>query len=650
MKIKLQITMPDGAVRSLELRKPEVGIGRNPASPVTFAGAEAKGVSWDHATIRVEGNKISVADAASSNGTLLNDAMMPPHVPVALKVKDCIQLGYTGPKIVLLAFDPGEERFTAQTLIAAYGARRDAKSSERSVSTSEPSAKATAPAAAKGRRPLWPFVGGGVAVILIAVAGIFAFGGKRDKGQPKVPEDDSSQQSATNSAETKADLSAKVGKIGQVAEPKPVPIPPSRHAGRVVKFENDPPGTLLQWPGEPFSWSPLTENGEVQFGQLLVALPGFRCRVQLQSGVRITALSNLPEFDAHAPVIETSWVHEIPEAGYDARVIFDRGRLHFANGKKAGPARIKLAVRNSEWEIVLKGPSSQVVVECWFNPLVAPKIDEPGLPKTEPTIGFFTDGAVELTRGDKSFALTDRQALFQVGNALELKGPRQIPQWPDWWNANLGQSKDEVVLDAVLAVKDWANALEKSDEALKTVLKKCADEKDENRKSMAYLSLGSFGELGAMGEKAIEAICDVLESTQQSDDTRRAALFAMQVWLARSSKHLPLLMYTVTVRKQRYSAVDADQILRLAIEAAEADRASPALYQGWIAALESPRPAIRFLAWERLKRALGEEKAAAIPNSYHPNKSPKDPDQAKAIAQWHQLIPPGWVPPKTATR
>jgi hypothetical protein len=361
MKIKLQITMPDGAVRSLEMRKPEVGIGRNPASPVTFAGDEAKGVSWDHATIRVDGNKISVADAASSNGTLLNDAMMPPHVPVALKVKDCIQLGYTGPKIVLLAFDPGEERFTAQTLIAAYGARRDAKSSERSVSTSEPSAKATAPAAAKGRRPLWPFVGGGVAVILIAVAGIFAFGGKREKVQPKAPE-------------------------------------------------------------------------------------------------------------------------------------------------------------------------------------------------------------------------------------------------------------------------------------------------DENRKSMAYLSLGSFGELGAMGEKAIEAICDVLESTQQSDDTRRAALFAMQVWLARSSKHLPLLMYTVTVRKQRYSAVDADQILRLAIEAAEADRASPALYQGWIAALESPRPAIRFLAWERLKRALGEEKAAAIPNSYHPNKSPKDPDQAKAIAQWHQLIPPGWVPPKTATR
>ena len=625
MKMHLQITTPDGAVRSLELGKPEVAIGRNPASPVSFEGDAGKGVSWDHATIRVDGNKILVVDAASSNGTLLNDKMLPPQQLTALKVTDRIQLGHTGPKIVLLAFDPSPaEKMTPKAASAAEA----------------PSA------AAKGGRARWPLIGGGVAVVLLVVAGIFAFGGKRDKGQPKVAADDS-EQPATKHVEKKAGLPPKVVKTDPPVEPKSVPI---AHAGRVVKFENDVPGTLLQWPGEPFSWSPLTENGQVQYRQLLLALPGFRCRVQLKSGVRITALSNLPEINALAPVIETSWVHEIPEAGWDARLMFDRGRLHFSNGKAAGLARIKLVLRNSEWEIVLKEPSSQVVVECWFNPLVATKVGEPGLPNAEPTIGFFTDGAVGLTRGDKSFALADRQALFQIGNALELNGPRKIPQWPDWWNANLGQSKDEGVLDAVLAVKDWADSLEKSDEVLKTVLKKCVAEKIENRKSMAYLSLGSFGELGVIGEKAIEEICLVLESTQQSDDSRRAALFAMQVWLARSSKHLPLLIYTVTVRKQRYSAADAEQILRLAIEAAAADRGSPALYQGWVAALESPQAAIRFLAWERLKRAVGEERSAAIPQSYHPNKSPKDPDQAKAIAQWHQLVPPNWVPPKPATR
>jgi hypothetical protein len=95
--------------------------------------------------------------------------------------------------------------------------------------------------------------------------------------------------------------------------------------------------------------------------------------------------------------------------------------------------------------------------------------------------------------------------------------------------------------------------------------------------------------------------------------------------------------------------VDADQILRLAIDAAEADRDSPVLYQGWLAALESPKAAIRFLAWERLKSVLGD-KSAAIPNTYHPNKSPKDPAQAKAIAQWHQLVPPDWVPPQPAAK
>ncbi len=400
----------------------------------------------------------------------------------------------------------------------------------------------------------------------------------------------------------------------------------------------------------------MSGNGQVQYHHLLLALPGFRCRVQLQSGVTITALSNLPEFNALAPVIETSWVHRPPEAGWDARVVFDRGRLHFANGKESGPVRIKLALRNSEWEIVLKEPTSQVVVECWFNPLVAAKLGEPELPRAEPTIGFFTDGAVQLTRADESFALADRQALFQVGSALELVGPRKIPQWPDWWNANLGQSKDERVLDAVLAVREWAEALEKSDQVLKTVLAMCEQlsrrkqEDLEHRMSMAYLSLGSFGELGAIGEKAIEGICQVLESTEQSDESRRAALFAMQIWLARSSKHLPLLLDTVTVRQQRYTAPDADLILSLAIEAAEADRNAPALYQGWLAALEAPTPVIRFLAWERLKRALGEEAAKKIPNTYHPNKSPKDADQAKAIALWRQLVPPGWVPEKPAAR
>lgn len=193
--------------------------------------------------------------------------------------------------------------------------------------------------------------------------------------------------------------------------------------GRLIKKDEAFPGTLLQWPGEPYAWAPVANNGRVEFGQLLLALPGFRCQIQCDTGVAITALSNLPEFDREfvSPdqlknlplVLETSWIHKVPEVGVDTSLIFDRGRLHFYNGKPSGSARIKIEMRNAEWEIILKDAASQVVVETYFSPLIASKLGQPLDAKNEPLVNFFTTGSVLLKRSDKSFTLDGRNGIFR---------------------------------------------------------------------------------------------------------------------------------------------------------------------------------------------------------------------------------------------
>src|SRR5947209_7736239 len=99
MKLRLQVTAV-GKTTTFEHAGPEVYLGRDPACELAFEGEASTGVSRRHARIDLSPEGAVLADAGSSNGTLLNDK--PIDAPVPLRVGDHIQLGYTGPKLTVL--------------------------------------------------------------------------------------------------------------------------------------------------------------------------------------------------------------------------------------------------------------------------------------------------------------------------------------------------------------------------------------------------------------------------------------------------------------------------------------------------------------------------------------------------------------------
>ena len=394
MKLSLQVVSPSGVSHSRDTRQSPVAIGRDPAGAVVLEGDSAKGVSWNHARIEIDGKRLSITDLGSSNGTLVNDKPIVANQITRIAMQDRIQLGYTGPKIRIAAF---EADLTQETFDVRH------------------------PIEPEPRTPAWKLAALALLGILLPVLAYFAFSSRKDA---KPDKKDEIAYKGDEKPPVPAPVPAKDEPPRGNAPPVASPMPAMARgmAGRNAKSADDP-GTLLQWAGEPFPWTPLANGDRVNYGTTLLALAGFRCKVDLDTGLRVVALSSIPEFDSKAPVFETVWMHDAPPPGYDGRILFDRGRIWLANGKTGGPCKIQLQLRNADWEITLADAKSEAVVECWFDLPVAPKFGIPGLPTSEPVIGFFTRGKVELKSGGKSYPLQGVQFLFQEGNARKIVQP-----------------------------------------------------------------------------------------------------------------------------------------------------------------------------------------------------------------------------------
>ncbi len=609
MKIQFHITGSLGGSLKKDVRQPLIGIGRDPSGAVVLEGDAGKGVSWNHARIDVEGKKLFIIDLGSSNGTLVNDKPIIANTVCPITPKDRIQLGFTGPKILITAFEPDQPGHSP------------------SMSVMPPPISST---------PIWKIAALVLLGIALPVLSYFAFFNKKEtnaKSDDKKGSEIVQKKADETLPIVKKDVIPTKDDTPKIEVPKDV-IPIARGmVGRAVKSDTDP-GTLLQWPGEPFPWTPLANGDRVNYGSTLLALPGFRCKVDLESGLRMIALSNLPEFDSKAPVFETVWIHDQAAPGFDGRLLFDRGRMWFGNGKSSGACKIQLQMRNADWVIELADKESQAVVECWFDLPIAPKLGIPGLPKSEPVIGFFTKGKVTLRSGDNSYPLDGVQFLLQEGNARTIIRPKQaLKDWPTWWTNDPFRSNDLNTLEAAAAVTDWAKVLEKSVGLIEAVRRKVAQEDDRAKRTIGYLALGAFD--------VIEQLFVDLESTKQSDEARRAALLAIQVWLSRNEKHVPALFEVVTLKRNLYSAAKAQKILRLIVNFADSDWKNPEMYQEWVRDLSAEDAIVRFLAVEKLRSVLGS-KVKEMPKDYNPNTAPEK--QEAAIAKWKQLVPAGWVP------
>src|SRR5919197_4728529 len=103
MKVRLQITAPQGSSTTFEHAGPSVRIGRDPACELALQGPLSDNVSRQHARIELTPEGATLTDLGSSNGTLLNERAV--DRPTPLKPGDTIQMGYTGATVRVLDLD-----------------------------------------------------------------------------------------------------------------------------------------------------------------------------------------------------------------------------------------------------------------------------------------------------------------------------------------------------------------------------------------------------------------------------------------------------------------------------------------------------------------------------------------------------------------
>ncbi|MCI0460513.1 MAG: FHA domain-containing protein [Gemmataceae bacterium] len=591
MKIRLHITVPSGDATTVERSGPTVHIGRNPECEVHVNDAK---VSWRHARIDLAAGGAILCDLGASNRTLHND--LPIERPMPLHVGDRIQLGHTGATLTVLALD-----------------------------LSAPPPRSLLP---------WPFPPKGVALaaasaglLLVGVLVVLASRRPAPQSQPAQtppPPQETSPQAATaerserlltspDPTVTAEELFTQVTTVGHYVAPP----------------ANALPSILLQRQGEAYPWVPLRADDPVSTAHTLVSLPGYRSVVALDSGVQLTLGGNLPVFSASPGVLESAVMLHVPSPGTDLDLTVARGQIVVANRKPAGPAQVRLRFLWESWDVTLPEPGRAITVEPWPAPPLPGNRAAPSEAATQ--LFVLPQGLITLRTPQAAFPLADRSPAVLRPNRGTTSRPDPLGELPAWWGQppNLG---DTNVADAVLALKDWHQALARpAGDVVDTLLTRVREEKgDVTLRVLGVLHLAALGET--------RYLVSYLEEERRHSQVRGAALYALHFWLGRNPAHEAELVRLFQDRLG-YSPEKAARALRLlrgfpltALRQAET-------YQGLIHDLDHDNLAVRQLAFWQLSM-LAPKGATEI----HYDPLADTSQRRQSIERWRAILPAGTVP------
>ena len=596
MKIRLQIAA-DGYAATFEHPGPVVRIGRDPGGELALEGLASTGVSREHARIELMADRAIVADAGSSNGTLVND--QPISGSVTLRAGDRLRLGYTGPTLTVLDLDLSAP--TAPEI---------------------PPSRLAIPAVAL-------IAGGGIAVAAVLVIGLLViFRKPAAKDPPDVAQEI-----------TKTDSTPPVSPIVPFVPPplktSPIGVPPARplkdipvekSVGRYLVLEGWAPSVLLARRGEAFPWTPLRPEAQVLTSRALMSLPGYRSEILLDTQVQLTLWGNLSQLCGIPPLLRESAVMlNVPDAGIDLDLVLEWGRVKLANRKESGPARVRLRFAREVWDITLPNGASEVCVELWDTANVAAARDH--RPSDTVVLGLFAKGAVQLERfgvSHEQLAVPDKSRVVWPNSRLSSTPMIELP---GWW-AKPPSANDDRVADVLIALANWAGPLGTQGALTETIQKTVAKTDDLAIQDSGMAFLGALD-----GAPFLAGHLEPAPHTR----TRRAAADALRSWLARSPERADELARYLQVAVR--SPQTAERVLDLLYPCSEPDLKKPETYQKLIAGLNDESLAVRELsAWHLQDYAPAEADAVA----FNPADSPEN--RRICLAKWHQELPPGKLP------
>ncbi len=614
MGISLQIDFGTGEPTAFEHPGPIIHIGLDPGCELSLQGSGADTVSRQHARIDISASGATLTDDGSRNGTLLNGRLV--ERPSPLRVGDAIQLGYTGPTVTV----------TTLSLATPHAPRSHA------------------------RPAIW-LVGAGLTAVVVC-AGLFS-----NRLLRRHDEADGIPTSAVAIATAAASPGAARNGPGKPDDDKPPPIdmgrlpqgdidiPPPRVAGKPAPppppllaremaevglyAAAGPPSILLRREGN--GWLRLRQGERVPSETPLMGLPGYRCDVDLDSGLTLSLWGNLREFSALPPfLLESVVVINNPEAGHALDLGLDRGRIRLTRRQGGEPPRARIRFLRESFDVILHDPDSEVCAQLTYMPQrqVAKGQRELSLPAME----VLTRGAVTLEAHGRP--PTKLSGFSRVGWDYQAKGPLApltVRERPAGWPESPDPADDHVA-DFLLSLKDWGDHLQGQGDPVDQIKGGLdREQKDVTYRQVGVEFLAAFDELPYL-------VNFLAAKDNRNARVRRGAAYALLSWVARRPAHLADL--EKDLKTQTGDRDKAACILQLLLGFSPKDQARPETYQRLIEWLGDSHPAVAELASWHLETAFPDKVPVDIPyRAAAPLK-----DRALYIQEWKKRVAPGTTP------
>jgi hypothetical protein len=257
----------------------------------------------------------------------------------------------------------------------------------------------------------------------------------------------------------------------------------------------------------------------------------------------------VPEFcSVPQTLLESAVVLHSPAAdrAFDLEVDLDRGRIHLANRKPQGTARVQLGFLKRRWEITLLDGSSEACVE--LSGMVQPAADRADDRKVPWMISVFTKGRVTLKTHEQQLDLENKSRVrwtTVVGSPFYRD---ELTELPVWWTKP-PDANDPKAGYVMVALKDWDASLRNPGDFLQDCFDRCGG-KDalpaERRRDPVFREIGTYF-LGSLDNEGIPLLVRLLQDPD-SAEVRRASIHGLRAWLSRgpqNDKFLASLLRTV---------------------------------------------------------------------------------------------------------
>ena len=356
------------------------------------------------------------------------------------------------------------------------------------------------------------------------------------------------------------------------------------------------------------NWLRVDPAKDLSTADTIMALPGNRAELRLESGVMLTLWGSLPQYQT-IPVLdiqESRIIGHIPPRGYDGDFTLESGRVFITRpvvkGKEAAAARVRVRFKDEVWEITLLDADTEVCVDLLgFYPEGIPfsrEKDGPA-PKAEFYFGLLK-GRAGLKVKFKEYPMLQapmRADWDSVGG--EFNVPERIgPQDMEWWNKAIPDHEGSKAMQA--AVAHFLDQLKRSEAGLETVFNSAMkDEKEKpNHRAYAVHCLQAIDSVSFLAD-SIDVV-DPPELVERSSFiVRGVGIRCIQHWTGQSPER-DLQFFRLLIDKKGYTDAHAQMVMQLLHPFLVDDLRKLEIAAALFDALRHERVAIRELAYLHL--------------------------------------------------